>query len=388
MLPKALRTALIVAFGLHCGLSTVLIPTAEARRKKPPKTVEKAADGKATSQSADDGWQTSQGPGIPQTFKGTLSQPLLLDSAVVQLVPSEDGAFGLTRQGSVFRVKASGNSPSTVWRVAGVVNKQPDGLTLQGDTLWVSGGTQLMGLNAQTGAVRHTATLSVPARMVTLDATTLLLALDNGHLMAWGGQQPLWEVDLKSPLVSLPLVTPQGIYAADLQGITHKLDAKTGQVLWEFGLGGPYTASPVLTPDQQLLLLPSQVGTVFGLNPGNGQRVLSHTLPEGTPFLASGAVQNKSLIAADEDGLVFALECQSNRRLWQNRLRGRVSHDLLIAGPDVLITQEDGRLTALNLATGKMDWTAQIPGIIATMPVITRQQVWLGTVDGRLFWVN
>ena len=372
----------------------VFMPTTEARRKKAPKqnaapiTENRTETRQQTSKETHDGWLTSQGAGTSHSLKGTLSAPLLLDSGLVQATAApDDGIYGLTQQGTVFKAKASGNSPSTQWRVASVVTR-PDSLALQGDVLWVTGSKKMVGINTQSGAVEQTAMLPMPARAFTLDATTLLLALDNGHLLAWRNQQVVWDADLKSPMVGQPLVSPQGIYVADLQGVARKLDPKTGQSLWEFGLGGPYTASPVLTPDAQLLMLPCQIGTVFGLNPDNGQRLMSHTLPEGTPFLASGAAHNKNLVAVDEDGLAFALERQNNRRLWQQRLRGRVSHALIVAGSNALVTLEDGRLAALSLTTGKVDWTAQIPGIIATTPVMTRQHVWLGTIDGRLFWVN
>jgi outer membrane protein assembly factor BamB len=384
------------------AVGTVIGP-AEAKRRKPAvKPTAEQVTAETRHPAAAPAWQTAQGPSITAHLRGQLSGFLLADSAIQQLIPLEDSVIGLTRQGSVVRAKASGAAITTLWRTA-AGSSSPGrvlgrSIALQGNLVWACiepiglDKPQLQAIDIATGQIKATVTLPVAGNVFAFGANRLLIIQDNGHAVALEitSQAVAWDVDLKSPVAGSPWITDEGIYLADAAGIARKLNPQTGQIIWEFGLGGPYEASPVLTPEpaSPWVVLPSQVGSVFAINAATGQRVMSHTLPEGTPFLASAVANGHTVIAADEDGLVFALERQSNRRLWQQRLRGRVEFSLLAAGHTVLVSQVDGRVNALNADTGKVDWTVPIPGILSTAPVLTRQQLWLGTQDGRLFFMD
>jgi outer membrane protein assembly factor BamB len=418
------------------------MPTVAMAKKKLPKITAPASenahtDGKHSAGGANHSpvWISDAGPSPQQPLNGKLAATLYSEAAIADWQTTGDGhVLALTTNGllSLFNQEAASASKAPLWRrllsvtegAAGGALQDPGhylAMAAEGKRAWVlvpstatlnssgTAGGQLQQINVATGATENTWTLptmgqvfSTPQGVLLVTAkgqVQLLNGLPNGlqggvasalagALTTTGYPAALWSVSLNSPVVSKPLVVGNTVTVADLAGICQQLDLTTGQVLWTYTEGGPYEANPVMSADGMAIVLPSQVGSVFALNPKTGQKVWSHTLPEGTPFLASAVVSQTQTIAIDEEGLIFALDRQTNRRVWQQRLSGRVISPLRMAGNQIIVCKQTGEVLALDDQTGKTLWQLQTKGLMVAPPLQIKNRLWLATLDGRLLIIE
>ena len=105
---------------------------------------------------------------------------------------------------------------------------------------------------------------------------------------------------------------------------------------------------------------------------------------EGQILRLELAVSNGKVYAADHEGLVFALDAESGKRVWE------VETDLpLSAGPglgidDVYVATSDGDVIALDASNGETKWTQQVSSEVLSIPRYDAGIVVVLSVDGRL----
>jgi outer membrane protein assembly factor BamB len=413
LVPLPCATSFFTPFAT-CGLAralcaTALIaavvvapaPSALAKKKpKPPKKERTASplNNPAKSEGAAlQAWvTTAQTPTPDVALVGKLVAPaLLLDGVATQLHPLGDGVVGLTDHGVLFKVNRA-EQPTVQWRYT-VLNSQQRLANTQhavlGHTSWLvvtdKGQPMLAGVDHAAG--RITQTVPLPATGTVYAAGNKLLVMGvNGHLWAIDPTTLVteWDVDIKSPVIAPLWVNPtdDSVLVADLAGIAHKLRLSNGAVLWRYSGGGQYEAMPLA--DATAVVLPSQVGSLFGVNRQTGDRLWSHTLPEGTPFLASPVINPAVVVVANQTGLVFALDRKTNRRLWQQRLNARIDTPLLAVRQAIIAVGAQGVVTALNPQTGQPVWQVNTKSVLAGPAVVAGHGLWLVTLDGRLLTVQ
>jgi len=185
---------------------------------------------------------------------------------------------------------------------------------------------------------------------------------------AMAQRQPLWTVDLGSPLWADVAVAGDVVFAGADDGQLHAIDARTGRERWTFKGGGPIRARA--TFDGGDLFIPSDDGMLHRLDAGSGNvrwqvRVADKPavrLPLSDPNsrydhrAAAVAVAGDRIFIATYEGRVLALAKTTGARLWEFKAGDSVATTPSVANGLVYVGSYDHFVYALDAASGALAW--------------------------------
>lgn len=127
-------------------------------------------------------------------------------------------------------------------------------------------------------------------------------------------------------LWAAPLATGERVYAADLKGEVRAFDGRRGEMIWETRLdsdlrgvdrAGEVVATPRLADN--LLLVATTPGRVYGLNPASGATVWARpfTTGNGSPLRGDLAVGGGLAFVYGPKGTLYALDLATGGPRWQ-----------------------------------------------------------------------
>jgi outer membrane protein assembly factor BamB len=225
-------------------------------------------------------------------------------------------------------------------------------LVLAGDLVLVPTEKNVFALDARTGRERWTysglavSDIAAEGETVVLNSTTdgELVALD----LSTGGMR--WSIEPKSLLVRM-LIVDGMIYATSEPDLV-ALDLASGNEAWRM------------------------------------------TLPAPTDELHMLAASGTTLLAADSEGLLFAVDATSREIIWTYERRNGFEYSdraPVVAGELVFIQGEDGTYEAIDLGTGKPQYELPLPQIVeedVRLRSLTVSGGWafLSTTEGVVFY--
>jgi outer membrane protein assembly factor BamB len=158
-----------------------------------------------------------------------------------------------------------------------------------------------------------------------------------------------------------PALADGRLYAADLEGRVHALDASSGDVLWEVETGLRLSGGPGV--GEGTLVVGSLDGDVVALNPDDGSERWRARL--SSEVVATPAIGNGIVVARANDGRVFGYGLTDGERRWiydrglpSLTLRG--NSPPLIAEGAVFLGYDNGTVAALRLSDGVQQWEQTI----------------------------
>ncbi len=126
-----------------------------------------------------------------------------------------------------------------------------------------------------------------------------------------------WHVQGENWFWSTPATDGQVIYAVDVSGYVYAYDASNGQPAWPstVQVDGPIHLGPVLSEDGETLLIASDSGTLYGLDPATGLELWAQ---EGKGYISSLETQGDTvyvsrILAAEH---VQAFQIENGRLKW------------------------------------------------------------------------
>lgn len=96
------------------------------------------------------------------------------------------------------------------------------------------------------------------------------------------------------------------------------------------------------------------------------------------------ALDGNTLFAADEQGLVMALDADSGSRRWQTELDVGVSSGLTAVADRVYLGTRNGEVIALDQSTGEIEWRTPVASEVLAAPQPTNQLLIVQSVDGSV----
>ena len=103
------------------------------------------------------------------------------------------------------------------------------------------------------------------------------------------------------------------------------------------------------------------------------------SLLEFPPVIGDGRA-----IVGTNAGLALAVDIESGRELWRERLRGRVASSPALAGDLALFTTIRGEVIALDAATGRRVWRRDVGAAVESSPLVIEGSAYIGTLSGRV----
>jgi outer membrane protein assembly factor BamB len=118
-----------------------------------------------------------------------------------------------------------------------------------------------------------------------------------------GGRWRFSPDDPERGVIASPALTPEALYAGDIQGNFYAQDARSGVELWRFQAQGGIMASPVVVGDK--VYFGSREGLLYALDRFTGETIWQLSLEspiEVAPVFAAGY-----LCVRTADGLLHAI---------------------------------------------------------------------------------
>lgn len=220
---------------------------------------------------------------------------------------------------------------------------------------------------------------------VTLDDRLICLDLLTGRLN-WSFQKPYSKA--QPSWSQSPAVVDEKLYFGALNGTLYKLNPGNGEVIWSRDLGARISTSPapvardifVGAVDRHLYKLSQTSGKVLG-------SIELENIPAGSLVLADRfilAVLNSGGSAGGSEPLI-CIDPASGKILWSQHSEKEWSmREPLVWRKTVLAGDEGGRLFAYKIADGKTEWTRQFPGMIRSIGS-DGDTLFIGTLSGTVY---
>lgn len=165
-----------------------------------------------------------------------------------------------------------------------------------------------------------------------------------------------------------PVVTERLVYLAGIDGYLYAFDKGTGsteQPGWRVPVGKGKKLKPLVA------------GPVLARLPAAG----------GRP--GDGSSQGRQLVvAASEDGNVYAFDAQDGEQLWQFTAGDKVWSTPVIRDGVVYFGSQDHNVYAIYLADGRKKWQLKTGGVVAGRPLLFGDLVVVGAFDRKLYGIS
>ncbi len=198
-----------------------------------------------------------------------------------------------------------------------------------------------------------------------------VLALkDNGNSVSLQWVFPANEEDSIGGVYNSPVVGPDLLYVAALNGTLFALDKRTGDVGWSVVVGdadepASLVGGPVLSPDNTIVVVGSEDGNLYAYDARSG------SLRRGYPFegaedkiWSTPAIKDGVVYFGSHDKNVYAVDLRSGEEKWRWETGGAVVARPLLFKDLVIIGSFDKNLYALRAEDGTPVWGGQsFPGL-------------------------
>ena len=198
-----------------------------------------------------------------------------------------------------------------------------------------------------------------------------VLALkDGGSSVSLQWVFPANEEDSIGGVYNSPVVGPDLVYVAALNGTLYALDKRTGDVNWSVLLGdasepASLVGGPVLSPDNTIVLVGSEDTNLYAYDAKSGspRRGFPFEGAEGKIW-STPAVKDGVVYFGSHDGNVYAVDLRSGEKKWQRGTGGVVVARPLLFKDLVVIGSFDKNLYAFRAVDGTPVWGGQsFPGL-------------------------
>lgn len=153
---------------------------------------------------------------------------------------------------------------------------------------------------------------------------------------------------------------------------------------WRYEAGEPIEGSPAVSRGR--LFVGDVEGTLHALELDSGKSVWKQKIDGG--FVSAVAVAGDTVIAGDYNGMVYAFDFAEGKQRWTLETNAEISGGPAFFGENVLIPSQDGNLYCCRIADGKLIWKYETSDQIQCSPTIAGDLTFLGGCDGQLHRVD
>lgn len=196
-----------------------------------------------------------------------------------------------------------------------------------------------------------------------------------GHIALPDGElQQIWRSNIgrgsakDRKLITTPIVAGEMIFASDTDGNVGAYQFADGKRLWRINII-PKKESPVVSPGitfgNAMLYAADGVGSVWAINPENGEEIWQRNL--GQPVRGAPTYQDGRLYVITLNDETIALDARNGDELWRHRgvqeSAGLLGSPSPAAEGSVVITAySSGDIIALRAETGQEAWGDNLTG--------------------------
>lgn len=200
-----------------------------------------------------------------------------------------------------------------------------------------------------------------------------------------------WEYNANLPgtstgrFVASPLVTEEGIYASNANGLLYALDLN-GELRWTFKSHGEQWSTPATDDDCACVYLAAMDHFVYAIRTEDGSLLWEKDLGSamvGQPVLSDGV-----LYIGNFGSQMVALDKSDGEVIWNQDLAGWVWAGPALFEDRLYFGDVDGNFYALSASDGEIVWQIQPDGPITATPAVTEDTVLFTTESGTIYSVD
>ncbi len=199
------------------------------------------------------------------------------------------------------------------------------------------------------------------------------------HCINLLNRESIWTAPVKD-VVSGSIIINNKLILGLTEGTILAFNTGNGDKEWFFE-----TKERLLTPpsaNQMQLVQSGDKGTVFFVNPENGNEVTRITLNQ--PILVTAAI-DELVYLVDMPGHVYALNGDSGNVVWQDSVAGPVWSSPTVNKNLVCVASNSGEFTGFDSKTGQRLWSYDTKEVINSSPIIVGDYALFGTMSGKLY---
>ncbi|RMD52079.1 MAG: hypothetical protein D6835_02520 [Candidatus Thermofonsia bacterium] len=174
-----------------------------------------------------------------------------------------------------------------------------------------------------------------------------------------------------------PVLKDGVLYVSSLDRALHALDAENGTELQRWEIDGAIASRPLL--GDEYIYVTSFDGKLHALNYNEPTEAWS--VAAANWIWGGAASANGTVVFADVEGNVFAVDASTGAQKWQTQVFGAVQtrpvvvNDVVYLASEGDLETEQGALTAVSLATGDILWQQSTPAPLYTTPVVVEDTI-------------
>lgn len=212
----------------------------------------------------------------------------------------------------------------------------------------------------------------------------IVAAYENGTIAVLSGNGGLISsAKLANRFESRPVISGNTAYIVDVDGILYSYDLAKGTLNWKAEAQGPFLfgSEPVVVDDR--IYFATGLGVVEAFNI-NGEKVWQNMLDEAV--FSSVQVYKNMIIVATDAWKIYALRNRDGKKIWNERVDGRVITGLpLIHKDNLYFGTQAGSFYAMTADKGKTLWKFSAEGPIYSTPVLIDENIFFGSENGTLY---
>ncbi|MFC2056059.1 PQQ-binding-like beta-propeller repeat protein [Chloroflexota bacterium] len=177
-----------------------------------------------------------------------------------------------------------------------------------------------------------------------------------------------WEFETEGTIVSTPLIYENTVYIGSFDRYLYAIDASTGKQIWKFPAneedehkpGNWFWAKPVVYNDT--IYAACLDGKVYVLKANNGEKldefelggpkIVLGDIKKHVPVSSSPVLVDNLIIVATEDGMIYALDTDSNQQRQMVNLEEKVYAPLVASEGRVYIHTSKDALYEIDVQSG------------------------------------
>jgi len=260
--------------------------------------------------------------------------------------------------------------------------------TLQGDTLFVTGGRRIFALNTAAKKVPWYETLegtiegaakAGPDRIYVGTSSQALVAVDP----KLDQKRVVWRYDTGERVSGPPGLSTDGstVYIATFDRMLHAVTAATGEGSWKREL--PAESRVECVPVEGLIVVACADGTIVAVKGPRPEDEVWKLRIDATPGALS--VSEGVVYVSGSDQGVYAIDGKRGVRLWRQRLSSIVTGRIARVNGTVCAAGREGRVSFLDATSGDTLWSFDAQGPIQGGVSVAGSLVLFGSDDQSVY---
>ena len=219
--------------------------------------------------------------------------------------------------------------------------------------------------------------------------------IDNGFegiRAGWTFPQSEGTDDLEG-VYGTPIVAGGMLYVAAENGYLYALDLENGNVSdrgWRRPLGilenlEPLVAGPAYDPINELVLITSEDGNLYGYDSDTGEQVWDQPFPTGDQIWSTPAVSNAVAFFGSHDHHIYSVNVATGKENWSYETGGVVAGKPLLVNGMVVAGSFDKNLYALDADDASLRWQFEGGNWFWAGAVSNGQMIFAPNMDGYIY---